>query len=161
MGERSLTVGSSGTFNSDHGQLWQLLAASDEGLMTIVREWNVASVERCARRLESMCKQMLEACATGKSDTTALFGAVHEMYASNQKNVDILAEIARLSGEQICLADPIVSAVLLDEGGQLTRYEKRSAIRLNDRGQPAISPDASSRVVFLHAGGDAKKFSET
>eukprot|EP00929_Paragymnodinium_shiwhaense_P030615 TRINITY_DN17316_c0_g1_i1.p1 TRINITY_DN17316_c0_g1~~TRINITY_DN17316_c0_g1_i1.p1 ORF type:complete len:432 (+),score=125.36 TRINITY_DN17316_c0_g1_i1:81-1376(+) len=157
--ERSLTVGSSGTLNRDHESAWKALAAGDEGLMTIVREWNVASVQRCAKRLKTMCKQMLAACDTGQPDA-ALFGTIRSTYEKNQKSIDILSEIARLAGDQICLADPIVSAVLLDERGELAAYEKRSAVRLSKSGQPTLTPDKSSSVALLHAEGEAAKFSQ-
>lgn len=67
-----------------------------------------------------------------------------------------MLSIARNGGLQMPLADPLVSAALLDVGASLAPYERRCRVGHDAKGRPTFEADSGSTVGTLVAEGAAR-----
>ena len=89
--------------------------------------------------------------AAEAAERAAAFRAMEKLAATAEKKAAVLLSIARSGGLQMPLADPVVSAALLDRGALLAPFERRCRAGHDDRGGPTFAADAGSSVAALVA----------
>ena len=67
------------------------------------------------------------------------------------KRVKVAASIARCGGRQVCHADTLVSACLLDDDGSLTKFERKVKLEVDKKFKPTFAEDKGSSVSCLIA----------
>eukprot|EP00416_Gambierdiscus_australes_P039761 CAMPEP_0171097440 /NCGR_PEP_ID=MMETSP0766_2-20121228/47546_1 /TAXON_ID=439317 /ORGANISM="Gambierdiscus australes, Strain CAWD 149" /LENGTH=395 /DNA_ID=CAMNT_0011556637 /DNA_START=1 /DNA_END=1188 /DNA_ORIENTATION=- len=154
--ERSLSVGREACLNC-HQPLWEVLS-TDAGLIGVVREWNAASVRRCAQRVADMCEQLIRDVEQGGA-TEATFEKVEGAVAKSKHSIAILQEIAGVKGNEICLADPLVAAALVDDTGDLVPFLCRARVNISEDGRPQFVDDESSQLAVLR-GAESRERQE-
>ena len=86
-------------------------------------------------------------------DVDARFDAIAACVSRHEKRLAIMASIADTHGRQMPLADPLVSALLLDDDGRLTPYVRRCRAGHDAKGRPTTQPDEASSVAAVVASG--------
>merc|ERR1712060_445049 len=134
--------------------LWPFLEAQP-GLLQHVLQWN-------ADVLESMGKKL----ATVGADTAGTLGgsvchgaglgagqyaAVEAVVEKADKRVQVMLSIARCHGRQVCHADTLVAACLMDDMGTLTSFVCPCRLGHDARFKPTFDADQHSSVAALLA----------
>ena len=163
--ERSLSVGRDSVLEPTlHPELWAALER-DRSLIASIHAWNGSTIRRQAPKIEGIAREMSELLAhADQSGAGTPFAAFGQKASEIDKKVKMLLSITKCDGLQVCHADTVVIAALLDESGEIARYERRCATNLDPslgRAEPDLSSQAaagSSNVSALVASeGDERK----
>ena len=153
--ERSSSVGRDAVVDSSQAAIWPHLA-SDGALLQALRAWNAISVRTIAKRVSKFGEEVAAAfgdddkAGSGAGDPAQRFRAVAAAFEKTDKKLAILRSIVDRGGLQTPLADPLVIAALLDEGGSINAYEVRCTLG-HATGKLSYEPNASSHVALLAA----------
>ena len=149
--ERSNSVGRDATLsNVEADPVWPTLAA-DAGVINLVTAWNEHSVLAIADKVSELKREIGE--ILGRATTEDKFDAIGTCVSRHEKRLAIMASIADTHGRQMPLADPLVSALLLDDDGRLTPYVRRCRAGHDAKGRPTTQPDEASSVAAVVASG--------
>ena len=149
--ERSNSVGRDATLSDvTTDPVWPAFAA-DGGLIRLVTAWNQHTVVAIAAKVGQL-KREVDAILQSK-DVDARFDAIAACVSRHEKRLAIMASIADTHGRQMPLADPLVSALLLDDDGRLTPYVRRCRAGHDAKGRPTTQPDEASSVAAVVASG--------
>ena len=152
--ERSNSVGRDATLsNVEADPVWPALAA-DAGVINLVTAWNEHSVLAIADKVSELKREIGE--ILGRATTEDKFDAIGTCVSRHEKRLAIMASIASTGGQQMPLADPLVSALLLDDEGRLAPFVHRCRAGHDTKGKPTTVPDESSTVAAVTANGAAE-----
>ena len=152
--ERSNSVGRDATLsNVEADPVWPALAA-DAGVINLVTAWNEHSVLAIADKVSGLKREIGE--ILGRATTEDKFDAIGTCVSRHEKRLAIMASIASTGGQQMPLADPLVSALLLDDEGRLAPFVHRCRAGHDTKGKPTTVPDESSTVAAVTANGAAE-----
>ena len=85
------------------------------------------------------------------------FPRLVELAKKAEKKLAVLRDVALHEGMQLPLADPLVSAVLLDSDGTLTPFLRRCTASMNEHGLASVTPDERGAIVWLMSDGEASR----
>ena len=165
--ERSLSVGRDGVIDTDAAPgAWPPIE-THPGLMQHVLQWNADTLTAFGKKLASMGNEVGEALSgsggggEGSGGAGELgakqYGEVEGIVEKADKKVQVMLSIARCQGRQVCHADTLVVACLMDDDGKLTRFTKRCTPGHDAKFKPTFVPEASSSVAALMAeAGDER-----
>jgi len=156
--ERSHSVGREAVLSPEQSGLWPLLER-DEGLMKLTYIWNAATVRKAAKHLQLLGKQLVAA-SDANTSWDFMFNEVANSYNKSTHTLAILGEIARLKGREICLADPLIAAILLDDDGALAKFVRPCSLRFGKSGRihtDTSEAAAQSKVGLLTAGEEERE----
>jgi len=132
--ERSNSVGRDATLsNVEADPVWPALAA-DAGVINLVTAWNEHSVLAIADKVSELKREIGE--ILGRATTEDKFDAIGTCVSRHEKRLAIMASIASTGGQQMPLADPLVSALLLDDEGRLAPFVHRCRAGHDTKGKP-------------------------
>jgi len=152
--ERSNSVGRDATLsNVETDPVWPALAA-DAGVVKLVTAWNEHSVLAIADKVGQLKQEVSE--ILNRPATEDKFGAIGTCVSRHEKRLAIMASIASTGGQQMPLADPLVSALLLDDEGRLAPFICRCRAGHDTKGKPTTTADESSTVAAVIANGAAE-----
>lgn len=125
--------------------MWPLLAA-DPALCRLIRLWNASIVSRFAKRLSSKSAELGAAAvlpSSGADDVCITgdghFGTVARLATEMEKMIAVVHSIGTSRGEQMCLADPLVAAALMDSSERLGPFIKPAKARHGPHASGAVS----------------------
>jgi len=159
--ERWMNVGSYGVLNANQ-PFWKHIER-DTGLMHVVHHWNLASVVRVSSRITQMVDELNRACevpdgCTEASSNAEAFVEVAKIVKGAEPSLAILQEIANLHGMQVCLADPVVAAVLADEKGELVGpFERVGTVKNSSTTRAEFTAQKGASVAVLDAQGKTQE----
>jgi len=149
--ERSNSVGRDATLsNVETDPVWPALAA-DAGVVNMVTAWNEHSVLAIADKVGGLKQEISEILSRPAAEDK--FSAIGTCVSRHEKRLAIMASIAATRGQQMPLADPLVSALLLDDEGRLAPFVRRCRAGHDTKGKPTTTADESSSVAAVVANG--------
>ncbi len=154
--ERSNSVGRDATLsNVETDPVWPVLAA-DAGVVNLVTAWSEHSVLAIADKVGQLKQEIGEILSRPATSPEERFGRIGTCVSRHEKRLAIMASIASTGGQQMPLADPLVTALLLDDEGRLAPFVRRCRAGHDTKGKPTAVADESSTVAAVAAHGAAE-----
>uniref|UniRef100_A0A7S0LH34 Uncharacterized protein n=1 Tax=Coccolithus braarudii TaxID=221442 RepID=A0A7S0LH34_9EUKA len=159
--ERSAAVGrdcvlaaSQATPESSH--LWAAIHA-DEPLMRLMQAWNTAIMRSHAEKVRLMAVEVAEKAASAdQNDAEFPFSELAPSAERAEKRMAVIKSILGNSGLQICHADTLLAAALLDGDGLLEKYTRRVSCECDKSGKPTFKLEEGSHVAALVSQADSE-----
>jgi len=152
--ERSLSVGRDSVLEPSRAPaLWQWLQ-TDATLLAIIRAWNAQTLRGFAPKVERGMQEVSAMLEGGSGDA---FSRVGQALEGLDKKVQVMRSITKCEGRQVCHADTLVVALLLDTADALTPYSRRCRASHDAHGKPKplFDGEGESSVAVLHAPAEA------
>ena len=95
----------------------------------------------------------------GAEPTTldGMFGKLVGFADKAEKKLGVMKDIGRHKEMQLPLADPLVAALLLDDGHVLERFLKRCRQSADKHGKMCLQTDSTSQIHWLFSSGEAER----
>jgi len=143
--------------------IWQAIDA-DAGLTRHIQLWNSdtlrsmgAKISRLHDEIDTVVGGAVERMTTvpGAATYEKLLPAIER----TDKRIKVLLSIAACGGRQICHADTLLAAALLDDDGSISKFERPCKLELDaTESKPSFAPDAASTVaVLIAAAGEHRE----
>lgn len=157
--ERSLSVGRDSVLDPKRApELWDWLKCESD-IVQVVHAWNAEVMRGFAPKVEGIMRDI-----AATTSTEPDFQKLQVVLEVADKKVAIMNSIAQCDGLQVCHADTLVAATLIDASGILATYERRCRVgRTANMTKPAPVYEESdgSTVCILAAEGEARAKLET
>jgi len=112
----------------------------------LVLTWNKLSIIRCAKSISEGGMQITSAF---EQSGTSVFETIEKLADQAEKRAGIMVSIARHKGLQMPLADPLVVAVLVDDNGEMERFQRPCNAGHDAKGKPTFDPMPTSSLCAL------------
>mmetsp|Transcript_36281 Transcript_36281/g.117296 ORF Transcript_36281/g.117296 Transcript_36281/m.117296 type:complete len:379 (+) Transcript_36281:139-1275(+) len=136
--------------------IWEAIDA-DASLTKHIQLWNSQTIRNIAGNVSGFADDVEAAIGpVGDEATTSVTDAeghkkLRPMIERLDKCVQILLSISTREGRQACHADTLVAAVLLDDDGAVTKFERACKLEVDAQMKPTFAADPTSRVFALVA----------
>lgn len=153
--ERSISVGRDAVLNAD-GACASLWAGFERhaGLVQHIMQWNANTLRAMSLKLAGVQGQVETALGPISTDELqpGQYEALLPSVESAEKKLAVMRSIVVSHGKQLCHADTLVAACLLDaEGGRLREFARPIKQAFDGKWKPTYEEDASSNVFALIA----------
>ena len=141
--ERSTSVGRDSVIDPVSAPAtWRAIDA-DAGLARHIAVWNADIVESMNAKVARLSADIVDTLGSREAPGAAEYGAIAPLAAAADKKLAVIRSISSCLGRQVCHADTLVAACLLDDEGELGRYTVRCTA--------GLEPDAASSLCALLA----------
>ena len=156
--ERSASCGRDCSLEPDKcpPAIWKAIDA-DPVLTKHIQLWNSEMTRTIGEKVANFPNEIalaLGAKAAGSVTSVASpesYAKLEPAIEKLDKRVKVAASIARCGGRQVCHADTLVSACLLDDDGSLTKFERKVKLEVDKKFKPTFAEDKGSSVSCLIA----------
>jgi len=139
--------------------VWHAIDA-DAALTRHIALWNADTLRSMAAKISKLPDEVSGVLGTDISrlPNSADFGKLGAAVERYDKRMKILLSITACEGKQVCHADTLVAASLLDASGALSRFERPVELALNaSNNKPTFARDEGSSVVGLMAAAGGER----
>jgi hypothetical protein len=158
--ERSLSVGRDSTVEPGPSpEIWAHFEASPS-IVQHVLQWNADTLKAMGKKLASLDAEVRKSLSGGDGAgglTASQYGSAAEAVSKAEKRVKVMSSITRSFGRQVCHADTLVAACLLDGGGHVARFEQKSMVRHDSNSKPIFTHDETSSIATLVASDGVQR----
>jgi len=158
--ERSLSVGrdsvlESEKFDGGGKKLWDCLLA-DKELVGMISAWNAQTLKTFAPKVSKGMNEIKAICdksTAGPDATSPLWPELLVLLEGIDKKVQVMKSITKCKGSQVCHADTLVAALLLDDKDALLLYTKKCRASHDEqlKPKPVLDGCEDSRLAVLMA----------
>jgi hypothetical protein len=160
--ERSLSVGRDSVVEPKTCPVvWSLLDEHPHILQHVL-QWNADTMRAMSNKLTTLEAETAQALSSANGINVEQYMAAGEVVSKAEKRIKVMNSIAKCCGRQLCHADTLVAACLLDGTPDLAQFIQRSKVDHDQACNPIFIADESSTVGALLADeGGARQQLET